>query len=145
MNQIICTSNTYLDTINLKKVQRRKIILRIELCVLIIICLLLLIYYVNYKYNLYISKNISKNLENTYKITKIYNSIENNTETNDDQIILYENNSFKIIGAIEIKKLNISYPILSDISKEYLKIAPCRIYGPMPNKIRKFMHCRTQL
>lgn len=145
MNQIICTSNTYLDTIDFRKIQKRKIILHIELCVLIIICLLLLIYYVTFRYNLYISKNISKNLEDSYKITRIYKTLESNTETADDQIIFYENDSFKIIGIIEIKKLNISYPILSDISKNSLKIAPCRIYGPMPNEIRKFMHCRTQL
>lgn len=143
MNQIICTSNTYLDTIDFRKMQRRKIILRIELYVLIIICLLLLIYYVSSKYNLYISRNISKNLEDSYRITRIYKSLENNTENADNQIVLYENDLFKIIGILEIKKLNISYPILSDISKNSLKIAPCRIYGPMPNEIRKFVHCRT--
>ena len=39
-----------------------------------------------------------------------------------------------IIGVIEIQKLNIVYPILSEINKDYLKISTCRFYGPYPNE-----------
>ena len=144
MNQIICTSSTSLDITNFKKRYKRKNILRFEFYLLFIICILLLIYYINFRYNLYIAKNISKNLSDSYKITKIYKISENNSEPyQNDQIILYENNSFEIIGIIEIKKIGISYPILSDINKDFLKIAPCRIYGPMPNEIRQFVYCCT--
>ena len=41
---------------------------------------------------------------------------------------------FSVIGIIEIPKINISYPILSESNDELLKIAPCRISGPMPNE-----------
>ena len=35
-----------------------------------------------------------------------------------------------------IKKINISYPIVSNVSKDALKVATCRFYGPMPNEPR---------
>lgn len=43
--------------------------------------------------------------------------------------------NFSVIGIVEIPKINISYPILSNINDELLKIAPCRFYGPLPNEI----------
>ena len=36
---------------------------------------------------------------------------------------------------MEIKKLNIKYPIFSTYSDEFLKIGVCRFCGPTPNKI----------
>ena len=46
-----------------------------------------------------------------------------------------ENGSFSVIGSIEIKKIDVSYPILSDVNTEHLKVAPCRLYGPLPNEV----------
>lgn len=40
-----------------------------------------------------------------------------------------------VIGIIKIDKIKLDYPILSDVSDELLKIAPCRFAGPLPNKI----------
>ena len=40
-----------------------------------------------------------------------------------------------VIGIIKIDKIKLDYPILSDVSDELLKIAPCRFSGPLPNKI----------
>lgn len=37
-------------------------------------------------------------------------------------------------GIIEIPKLNLYYPIFSDLSEDLLKIAPCKFYGTTPNK-----------
>lgn len=50
---------------------------------------------------------------------------------------IYEtkDNTFTVIGLIEIKKININYPIISSYNDELLKIAPCRFYGPMPNEV----------
>ena len=70
-------------------------------------------------------------------ITKIYNnSSEYNTSALNQEIFFYENNAFSVIGTIDIEKINVSYPILSDINKDILKISPCRFYGPMPNEVR---------
>ena len=35
---------------------------------------------------------------------------------------------------IEIPKINVYYPIVSESNDELLKISPCRISGPMPNQ-----------
>ena len=35
---------------------------------------------------------------------------------------------------IEIPKIGIYYPIISEATDELLKISPCRIAGPMPNE-----------
>ena len=35
---------------------------------------------------------------------------------------------------IEIPKISIYYPIISESNDELLKISPCRISGPMPNE-----------
>lgn len=39
------------------------------------------------------------------------------------------------IGIINIPKLNINYPILSETTESLLKIAPCKFWGPNPNQI----------
>lgn len=49
---------------------------------------------------------------------------------------LYNQNgeSFSVVGMIEIPKIDIYYPIISESNDELLKISPCRISGPMPNE-----------
>lgn len=70
-------------------------------------------------------------------ITKIYgNSNDYNAIPLNQEIVFYENSSFSVIGLINIKKINISYPIVSNVSKDALKVATCRFYGPMPNEPR---------
>ena len=39
------------------------------------------------------------------------------------------------IGIINIPKLNINYPILSETTESLLKIAPCKFWGPNPNQV----------
>lgn len=46
-----------------------------------------------------------------------------------------DNLSSSVIGIIEIKKLNIVYPILSEINKNFLKISPCKFFGPNTNEV----------
>lgn len=48
---------------------------------------------------------------------------------------LNENYNFFVIGIINIPKINIQYPILSDTNDEFLKISACRFFGPYPNEI----------
>lgn len=66
-------------------------------------------------------------LVDTYKLVSIY------SDYNKSNYILLS--SYPIIGKIEIPKLQLMYPIISNISEEYLKIAPCRFSGPLPNEI----------
>lgn len=77
----------------------------------------------------------SKSLTDSFNISTLYNSSVNTIDKSD-------NESF-VIGIIEIEKIKINYPILSNVNDELLKISPCKFAGPTPNKARKFMYCRT--
>ena len=87
-------------------------------------------------YKLNKKENISHKLLNKFNITSLYSndndynliktSINNNNENS---------NKVYVIGLLEIDSINLTYPILSNVSNEYLKISPCRFFGPMPNEI----------
>lgn len=47
--------------------------------------------------------------------------------------------SYRTIAAINIPKINISYPIINDYSEENLNIAPTKFVGPEPNTIGNFV------
>lgn len=73
-------------------------------------------------------KNKSTILKEKYNISTIYS-----TNTNYDALKL--SNEISIIGLIDIPKINISYPIISNINENLLKISVCRFAGPLPNRI----------
>ncbi len=139
MNQIICTknSNLIIDKNSNEKNSGKKLFFKAEFLSLTIITASLLIYYIHFRYSLYEYERVSKNLSKGFGITKIYNkSNDYKAKHLSYEPIYYKDTSFIIIGNIKIEKLDISYPILSEISKEALKIAPCRFAGPMPNETR---------
>lgn len=82
-------------------------------------------YYSNIK-----SLKISNELSDTYKLISTYSNSKNSSTPNFISL-----NSYQIIGKIEIPKLDIKYPIISYVTYENLKIAPCRFSGPLPNEI----------
>ena len=43
--------------------------------------------------------------------------------------------TYKTLATIDIEKLQLSYPIISEYSEENLKIAPTRLVGPEANEI----------
>lgn len=140
MNQILCTKYCNLDIFEENDIlqEKKKHLFKFQVFFLFSISVSTLIYYLYSKYDLYSHERISKNLIDTFELTSIYKKEEDYSvkKLSTEEIYFYENSSFSIIGKIYIKKINISYPILSDISKDFLKIAPCRFYGPMPNEIR---------
>lgn len=89
--------------------------------------------YMSYSFYIdYTKSNIYNNLYNNYDIAKLYaNTFENTVQEN----IVVEDDIFSIIGIIKIDKIKISYPILSKIDDELLKIAPCRFSGPNANEV----------
>ena len=48
-------------------------------------------------------------------------------------------NRYTTIAAINIPKINISYPVINDYSEENLNIAPTKYAGPEPNTIGNFV------
>ncbi|MBQ3145330.1 MAG: sortase [Clostridia bacterium] len=98
----------------------------ISLIMIISFSIYLLYFYINRIKD----KNISNTLLNTFSLERLYSKSENYTT-----VELNKNGNYFVIGIIEIPKINIKYPILSDVNDELLKISACRFYGPYPNKI----------
>ena len=115
MNQILFIKN------NSKKY---KIQLMISVLIFVISFSCWLFYYFGIKSK----ESISDSMLKSFNIERIYSTSEDYTV-----IELSGNSIATVIGIIEISKINIKYPILSDISDELLKISPCRFYGPYPN------------
>lgn len=77
----------------------------------------------------------SKVLTDSFNISTLYDSYVSDIDK-------LSTESF-VIGIIEIEKIKINYPILSNQNAELLKISPCRFAGPIPNKVRKLVYCRS--
>lgn len=127
MNQIISPINNNeikLNTQN-KNVKYYKSLLFFTIFI-IFICIII---YFFISYNSYKKQKVSKNLINNFNITTLYaNSTDLSLEKVNSDIPF-------VIGVIEIDKIDVTYPILSNTSEELLEISPCRFYGPMPNEI----------
>lgn len=122
MNQILFNKKFK----NFKK-HIQKLKLQFILSVILLICSFTYIITIYYKSKQ--NENFSASLLNNFNIESLYSA-------NKDYIVIELNSSggFFVIGVIEIPKINIKYPILSDTNDELLKIAPCRFYGPYPNE-----------
>ena len=68
---------------------------------------------------------MSSDVIDNYNVSKLYANLSDNSA--------YENSN-NIFGIIEIPKINIYYPIFSNLSDELLKIAPCKFYGSTLNR-----------
>lgn len=72
----------------------------------------------------------------------ITNSSNTSSTSSKKTIYLSKNASgyiYRTIAAIKIPKINISYPVINDYSKENLNIAPTKFFGPDPNSIGNFV------
>lgn len=123
------------NTKNTQKKNRKKLVVvfRFQLVISILIIISCFSYYM---YNLYSTKQkegISKQLLSNFNINLLYSDTSGYSTSITD--VEETNNSSFIIGLIEIKKLKIVYPILSEVSDDLLEIATCRFYGPMPNEV----------
>ncbi len=113
MNQIL--------KIKLNEKQKLKSkIFKFQLYCSLLMILFLLIWIVVYFTNLYTKEKLATSLAKNYNIYKLYSSKNEISDNNETDII---------IGKIEIPKLNIYYPIFSNLNEDLLKIAPCKFYG----------------
>ena len=90
--------------------------------------------YTEYNKTFNVSTNIEDKEENIEE-----NDLKNNNELDEkekNKIINYDKQ--KVIGEINIPKLNITYPIIYKTTDEYLKVAPTKLSGPDINKIGNF-------
>ena len=142
MNQIIYTSRTTSVASNIEVNKnfyfKKKKFFKLLYYVLIFSSFSITIFYIFYRCNILKSEKISQKILQDYNITSIYsknNNYTTNLSNTNASIFFYNNMQSSVIGIIEIKKINIVYPILSQINKDLLKISPCRFYGPNPNEI----------
>lgn len=136
MNQILITKNeninydAYLYNSNYlinKKIETKKKYLIVFL-ISIIICLIILIYFIFSFFQKINEQKQTNILKEKYNINSLYS-------VNNDYTALKLSNNISIIGLIEIPKIDISYPILSNSDENLLKISVCRFSGPLPNRI----------
>lgn len=125
MNQILYHEKE--NIINNKKRSKKSFKFLLYLSVFSILCITC--YFLYSSYITRQKENFSKKLLNTFYLESLYSQ-------NQDYVAVELNGtkSYFVIGIINIPKINIEYPILSDTTDEFLKIAPCRFYGPYPNK-----------
>lgn len=140
MNQILKEKKQNLNNYkeNIEKKSNKNIIKQFKM--ILTLCLTILIISLSlYFYHMYIlnkKEKISKKLIDSYNVMSLYSDKTSYTTTRD----IIKDNQFGsknvyVIGLLEINTINLSYPILSDVTDEYLKISPCRFYGPLPNEV----------
>ncbi len=136
MNQIIFPEKIENNLINYEKEMKK---IKKPYKFLFIFSILVAIAFSSYYAFLYfkISKkdNISKKILNAYDIQQLYASI---TPVDLPSIVLENGESADILGIIEIKKINLRYPILSRTTDDFLKIAPCKFAGNTLNSTGNF-------
>ena len=79
-----------------------------------------------YFYHLKRKEEFSRSLIATYHVYQLYSPIETSSQETEEA----ENGLF---GVIEIPKINLYYPIFSEITEDLLKISPCKFYGNSPS------------
>lgn len=142
MNQILQTklenSKNFDRNNNKNKNKKSKSFIKIQFYISIILFLLLIIYLFFYWQNLHKNSTYSDSLLYNYNLTRLYADTENSNDiySNNFFTILDENaKSNYILGIIEIKSINLYYPIFAYYSDNDLKVSPCRFYGPEPGKV----------
>ena len=127
MNQILQTK--------LKNLKKNKSFIKVQFYISILILAILVIYlFLNWQ-NLHKNELDSDSLLSNYNLTKLYANSEklDNSYSSDFFTLLDESNTNNyILGIIEIKSINLYYPIFAYYSDENLKVSPCRFYGPEP-------------
>ena len=129
MNQILFSKNDNLSNQYSKKKNNLKKF-KIQFYISLLLVLFSISYFLYTSYNINKKGNFSQTLLSNFNLERIYSNQENYTLVNLNESIV-----FSVIGIIEIPKIGIEYPILSDVSNELLEMAPCRFYGPYPNEV----------
>ena len=155
MNQILVSEKLYV-TPNLK---RKKKFFKIEFFLSVFLVCLLSSYYIYAEYDRNKSEQVSQEIlasmtsieqeEKLESIVVILNSafaeeqeisiIEEPQEIPSVQVATSSDGTdYYTIATINIPKIGVNYPILSETTTELLKISPCKFWGADPNKVGNF-------
>lgn len=138
MNQILFdgNKNNNYSLYYKNKINKTRVFFTFQFIICAIITFSISSYYFYSLYENNKKENISEKLLNNFNITNLYNNKKYNAvRSSNENTYISNGTSFSVIGIIEIKSIQINYPILSTYNNELLKIAPCRFMGPMPNEV----------
>lgn len=157
MNQILITEKLYV-TPNMK---RKKKFFKFEFFLSVFLVCSLSSYYIYAEYDRNKSEQVSQEIlanmtfeepeEKLEEIVVILNSaFEEEQEINVNEpeepveipsvqvATASDGTDYYTIATINIPKINVNYPILSETSTELLKISPCKFWGADPNQVGNF-------
>lgn len=131
MNQIL----NYVSS-NVVEKKSNGLFLKIIFLASLIILSFSLIFLFLYVYTLNFKDKATTGIAETFSLSRMYENNSNYAVSSVSTESKVEDNSSPfIIGIIKINKLKLDYPIISDVSDDLLKVAPCRFAGPMPNEV----------
>ena len=155
MNQILVTEKIYVTP----ELRRKKKLYKINFILSIIIIIILFSIYVYASYDRNKQENISQDIlasmgaEDDTTISKddsvwvialdgedesnLYTTEETEEPTNTitDEYVASNGKKYKMVGKIQIPKINIDYPILSETTDSLLKVSVCKFWGSNPNEV----------
>lgn len=153
MNQILVTQKLYVTP----ELKRKKKFYQIHFLLSIILIAVLGLVYIYGAYEREKSEKVSKevlsgiNLDDTTVDDEVLVAYldgtpdnvveeqENESTASQNQVVTTaDGTSYSTVATVNIPKLNLSYPVLSETSDKLLKISPCKFWGPNPNEVGNF-------
>ena len=154
MNQILVTEKLYVTP----ELRKKKKVYKTQFILSVILVLVLTGFYLYQEYDKYKNERLSKeilanvDIETQEDDTAMKNSdllvviLDDNEEgtTNENAAFSSEvqttasGTKYSTIAIINIPKIGVNYPVLSEASDELLKIAPNKFWGPNPNEVGNF-------
>lgn len=155
MNQILVTEKLYVTP----ELRRKKKLYKFNFILSIIIIVVLFSIYVYASYDRNKQENISQDIlasmetEDDTTISKddsvwvialdgedesnLYTAEEPEEPTNTitDEYVAPNGKKYKMVGRIQIPKINVDYPILSETTDSLLKVSVCKFWGSNPNEV----------
>ncbi len=155
MNQILVTEKLYVTP----ELRRKKKMYKINLIISIIIIVILFSIYAYASYDRNKQENISQDIlasmgaEDDTTISKddsvwvialdgedesnLYTASETEEHegTITDEYIAPNGKKYKMVGRVQIPKINVDYPILSETTDSLLKVSVCKFWGSNPNEV----------
>ena len=159
MNQILVTEKLYVTP----ELRKKKKMYKVQFIISIILVFILAGYYIYQEYDKYKNEQLSKQILANVDIDTQEDDTAMKNEGDVLVVILDENENsgsngtstenaafstevqttasgtkYSTIAIINIPKIGVNYPVLSEASDELLKIAPNKFWGPNPNEVGNF-------
>lgn len=152
MNQILVTEKLYV-TPELKK---KKKAYKVQFYISILLVFILAVYYIYQEYDKYKNEQLSReilanvDIEETEDDTVLKNEgdllvviLNNNEEDASIETAAFSTEvqttasgtKYSTVAIVNIPKIGVNYPVLSEATDELLKIAPNKFWGPNPNEV----------